>query len=133
MLMCINQNMRMLQPATKNDSVDVTDFDLSMLDQETLLGICSNCGLDSSKVLASDAPLPEDLSLAFAVATDDLMVFSDREPGTTLEAITRFEAALSDASVLKNPEKDVDDTTATTCVGVDLVAGTRWCPPGARV
>ena len=105
----------------------------SCVAQETLLGICGRCGLESSMVLASDTPLPETLSLAFAVATDDLMVFSDSGPGYTTEAIIRFESALSDVNVLKNPSKDIDDTTDTTCVGVDLVAGTRWCPPADRL
>jgi hypothetical protein len=34
--------------------------------------------------------------------------------------------------ILKNPEKDTDDALDTTCVGVDLIGGTSWAPPGKR-
>ena len=100
--------------------------------QETLLAICNITGLDSQVVLANDAPLPRDLSIAFAVATDDLMVFWDLGPGHTTDAVSRFEQSLRRATVLKNPDKDIDDSLNTTCVGVDLVDGCGWAPPGAR-
>jgi hypothetical protein len=45
----------------------------SCIAQDTLLGVCSRAGLDESLVLAADTPLPNSLSVAFAVATDDLM------------------------------------------------------------
>ena len=35
--------------------------------------------------------------------------------------------------IAKNPDKDVDDTLSTTCVGVDLVDGRFWCTPGCRL
>ena len=94
--------------------------------------ICEESGLCSDLVLAHDAPLPLTLETVFAVATDDLMVFSDSGPGTTLEAAQRVEAAMVLNGIQKNPDKDVDDVLSTTCVGVDLVEGTRWCPPTER-
>ena len=35
--------------------------------------------------------------------------------------------------IAKNPDKDVDDTLSTTCVGVDLIDGRYWCTPGSRL
>ena len=32
-----------------------------------------------------------------------------------------------------NPDKDVNDGLNSTCVGVDLVNGTSWSPPGKRI
>ena len=46
----------------------------SCVAQETLLSLCRDRGLTSDFVLAPDAPIPDSLALAFAVATDDLMV-----------------------------------------------------------
>ena len=60
------------------------------------------------------------------------MVFSDLGPGHTIDAVSRFEQSLLRANVLKNPDKDADDSLNTTCVGVDLVDGCGWAPPGAR-
>ena len=106
----------------------------SCVAQETLLSIVEWSGLDSTVVLASDAPLPEDLTVAFAVATDDLMVFSDAGPGGTTQAVCDFEASLSACGALKNAEKDVDDALSATCVGIDLVVSlshARTASPGA--
>ena len=105
----------------------------SCIAQETLLSLCQKSGLDSSVVLASDTPLPEDLSIAFAVVTDDLMVFSDAGHGGTDTAVRRFEASLASSGAIKNPDKDIDDALSATCVGVDLVDGIRWCPPAGRL
>ena len=35
--------------------------------------------------------------------------------------------------IVKNPDKDINDVLSATCVGVDLVEGRFWCPPGARL
>ena len=51
----------------------------SCVAQSTLLSICSEAGLDDRHVLACDSPLPGSMSLAFAVATDDLMFFRCRD------------------------------------------------------
>ena len=35
--------------------------------------------------------------------------------------------------IVKAAEKDVDDVLATTCVGVGLIDGVKWFPPGAKL
>ncbi len=101
--------------------------------QEALLTIADHSGLGTDRVLASDAPLPLDLDLAFAVATDDLMIFSDRGVGSTVSAADSFETSLLVHGAAKNPEKDVNDVLTAVCVGVELVDGTHWKPPGHRL
>jgi hypothetical protein len=105
----------------------------SCVAQETLLSICSLSGLGTSRVLSVDAPLPDDLSVVFAVATDDLMVFSDAGPGATSRAVSSVEDVMKAHGIVKAPEKDIDDVLSATCVGVDLVGGTKWWTPGARI
>ena len=105
----------------------------SCVAQETLLALCRESGMGSDIVLAPDADAPDSLDLAFAVATDDLMVFSHSGPGATLGLVSRVESTMLRHGVVKNPDKDIIDVTTTTCVGVDLVDGVRWFPPGARV
>ena len=84
-------------------------------------------------MLACDSPLPSSLSLAFAVATDDLMIFSEAGPGVTDAAARAEEVVMPARGIVKNPNKDVDDTLSKTCVGVDLVDGRFWCTPGSRL
>ena len=105
----------------------------SAIAQETLLTIADHGGLGSTRVLAEDAPLPNSLDIVFAAATDDIMVFSDQGPGSTREPVERLEASLRAHGALKNPAKDVDDSLQATCIGVNLVDGRFWKPPGVRL
>ena len=105
----------------------------SCVAQDTLLALCDRSGLTDILVLAPDAIAPVDLGLAFAVATDDLMIFSDAGPQVTVEAARRVEHTMLQNGVLKKPGKDVDDVTHCPCVGVELIGGTRWFAPGQRL
>ena len=105
----------------------------SCVAQASLLAIAKDAGLDDSLVLACDAPLPANLSLAFAAATDDLMIFSDQGSGGTTAPTQAFEDALVRAGAAKNPSKDIDDVLSATCVGVDLVDGRFWATPSERL
>ena len=58
----------------------------SCVAQSTLLSICEEAGLRDRQVRACDSPLPDSLDLAFAVATDDLMIFLDAGAGNTVGA-----------------------------------------------
>ena len=89
----------------------------SCVSQPTLLSICGESGLRDRHVLACDLPLPCSLFIAFAVATDDLMIFSDAGAGVTDRAARAVEVVMLARGIVKNPEKDVDDTLSTMCVG----------------
>jgi len=105
----------------------------SFVAQETLLAIAGDAGLDDNVVVAPDVPLPDDLDIAFSLATDDLMFFSDGGPGRTTAVVQRFEAALLAHGACKHPGKDVDDETSALCVGIELVDGAEWWPPGNKM
>ena len=102
----------------------------SCVAQATLLSICTEAGLTEDKVLACDIALPPDLHLAFSVATDDLMVFSDLGAGHSVAAARAVEDVMLKRGIVKNPDKDIDDALDTTCVGVDLVSGRFWKEEG---
>ena len=101
--------------------------------QETLLGIAADGGLNSEQVLAPDRDLVPDMSAAFALATDDLMFFSDSGPGASLELARRVEESMRKHGAVKHAEKDLDDSTSGVCIGVELVDGRQWWPQGSRL
>lgn len=101
----------------------------STVAQRTLLGIVATAGLADECVWATDHPLPLTWDLGVAVATDDMMILSDRGPGATLDAAVVFEKDLSSHGAVKHPAKDIDDPLNTCCIGIDLVNGKHWHPP----
>ena len=105
----------------------------SCVAQSTLLSICTKAGLVDSMVLAADAVLPQSLDLCFAVATDDLMIFSDAGPGHTSTAALAVEESMMAHGIIKNPDKDINDVLTATCFGVGLIDGRFWCPPAPRI
>ena len=105
----------------------------SAVAQGTLLAIAADAGLNEDLVWGPDAPLPRSWELGFALATDDLMIFSDTGPGSTQAATARFEKALCEHGAVKYDAKDVDDALNACCMGIDLVEGLYWMPPAARL
>ena len=76
----------------------------SCVAQSTLLGVCSLSGLTAEYILAPDKPLPNDLSLAFAVATDDLMIFSNGPENITVDMAKAVESVMEASRISKNPD-----------------------------
>ena len=70
--------------------------------------------------------------LQFAVATDDVMIFSTHERVTSAAA-ARLDAALEAAQLVHNASKDVNDACNATCLGIDLVEGNRWEAPTTKI
>ena len=97
----------------------------SAVAQEILLGIAATAGLDTQLCWAPDAPLPFSWELGFALATDDLLLFSDRGPGGADSATARFEHTLRLHGAVKHEGKDIDDALNATYIGIDLVEGTH--------
>lgn len=104
----------------------------SAIGQQVLLEVCGDAGLNDSLVLAPDCPVPGNMDLQFAVATDDVMIFSTRK-GATSAAAARLDAALEAAQLVRNASKDVNDECNTTCLGIDLVEGSCWDAPASKV
>lgn len=105
----------------------------SYIAQNTLLQVCASAGLGNDKVLSTDGTAPASFAEVFALATDDVMIFSDQGPGGTVAATHRLETALSDHGIQKNGAKDVDDALTAECVGFELVDGSHWWPPSTRL
>ena len=103
----------------------------SAVGQQVLVELCRLAGLDPSQILSPARPVPESARLQHAVATDDVMIFSD-VPGGTRAAAMALDEKLARAGVQRNVEKDVDGATDVRCIGVDLVQGSRWCAPAER-
>jgi hypothetical protein len=99
----------------------------SAVAQETLLCIAASGGLTSNLIWAPDRALPSSWELGFAVATDDIMIFSDGGPDCLAAPVASFEAALLDHGAIKHEGEDVDNKLNATCVGIDLVDGVSWC------
>ena len=97
-----------------------------------MLSVCQDAGIPTSSLLACDCVTPTSFELVAAVATDDVMIFSDAGPGTTCEAARAFDAAMDARCAVRNLKKDVDDALCGTCVGVDLVDGYFLDVPGGR-
>ena len=105
----------------------------SFIAQEQLLAVCKDAGLSTAEVLAGDAPIPASLGLAFAAATDDVMVFSNAGVGITSATASALDAAMDARGIVRNKAKDVDDELCATCQGVELEDGLAWAVPAARV
>ena len=104
----------------------------SYIAQEEMLSVCQDAGIPTSSLLACDCVTPTSFELVAAVATDDVMIFSDAGPGATCEAARAFDAAMDARCAVRNLKKDVDDALCGTCVGVDLVDGYFLDVPGGR-
>ena len=75
----------------------------SCVAQLTLLTICEKSGLRDQHVLACDSLFSTSVSLAFAAATDDLMIFSDTGPCITDAAARKVEDVMLARGIVKNP------------------------------
>ncbi|CAE7362247.1 PDE9A [Symbiodinium pilosum] len=104
----------------------------SYIAQEEMLSVCQDSGIQTSSLLACDCVTPSSFELVAAVATDDVMFFSDAGPGATSTAARAFDAAMDARRAVRNPKKDEDDELCGTCVGVDLVDGYFLDVPGGR-
>jgi hypothetical protein len=103
----------------------------SAVGQQVLLSICERSGLDRHRVLAPTEPIPESLDLQYAVATDDVMIFSD-VPGRTVTAARRLDQEMAAGGIQRKVEKDINGAHNCRCIGVDLVGGQAWCAPASR-
>lgn len=100
----------------------------SFLAQSTLLAYCLKGGFTLDQMLADDLPTPADPSLSFALATDDLMVFSVGSATLARQLVSQTDTACAEAGLQRNAAKDVSNVADATCVGIDVEGGVRVCP-----
>ena len=104
----------------------------SAVGQQNLLSICADAGLATEILVSPDDDVPLNMSLQFAVATDDVMIFSVDEHASSTAACA-LDTAMADAGVKRNERKDVNDCTNATCLGINLVDGLSWSAPAERI
>ena len=104
----------------------------SYIAQEEMLSVCQEAGIPESSLMSCDSETPSSFELVAAVATDDVMLFSNTGVGGTAAAAQAFDAAMEARRAVRNQKKDVNDELCGTCVGVDLVDGYFLDVPGAR-
>ena len=101
----------------------------SCVAQSTLLSICEEAGLRDRRVLACDSRLPSSLDLAFAVATDDFMIFSDAGAGITVAAAKDVEEVTMARRLSRTPIR----TLTTLCPRRVLALTLSMGGTGARL
>lgn len=102
----------------------------SFVAQSTMLQVCKSAGFAVDRVLADDAPAPKRVDCAFALATDDIMVFTRPGEQSTRKMLHNLDHAFARLGVQKHAAKDVSAVSDTTCVGIDVNSG-RYLSPHA--
>ena len=92
--------------------------------------VCSLAGLDDNCILADDAPPPRGFRVAFAVATDDTIVFTRRDYYAPESLLHRLDRSFIRCNVAKHAAKDVTLAADVTCIGIDVCGG-RFLAPHA--
>ena len=107
----------------------------SFIAQTVLLRRCEESGLDRSIVLADTAPLPTNFDTCFALATDDLMLFSVAPEDAVDPSLSRriaFDNVIARHGLIPATEKDVNDELSATCIGIDVDAGRYLAPHASK-
>ena len=98
-----------------------------------MLKVCSDAGLAERHIMAEDLPTPDPTRTTFALATDDVLLFSRGGPGSASGLLRRLDGAFKANGVIKHSGKDVNEVLDGTAIGIDLVGGTRLVPRALAV
>jgi hypothetical protein len=91
------------------------------------IAVCRAAGLAERKQLAPDLPVPKDNKEVFAVATDDIILFSSSRASATRRT-RRLDESFASLGVERHPAKDVDGVLEGRCLGIDFHNGTSLSP-----
>ena len=105
----------------------------SFIAQSKLLLCCRRAGLGDSRMLADDLPFPRESGVTFALATDDVMVFTIGPASVATPWLRRLDSSIAKAGIEAHHGKNVDGELNETAVGVDLVDGERFAPHGPKL
>jgi len=105
----------------------------SYVAQNTMLHVCDAAGLQSGRILSDDLPGPQRTDSAFALATDDVMVFTRTGEASTRKTSRNLDRAFQRHGVIKHSAKDVSAATTATCVGIDVDSGRYLSPHAASL
>ena len=112
----------------------------SFVAQTVLLTRCVESGLPLRQILSDHNRPPDDMAETYALATDDLMLFtvssSSATPAGTFHGPRRceeFDRVLKCHGVQASPEKDINGSINDTCIGIDVCDGVYFTPNGAKL
>ena len=96
-----------------------------------LLRRCDEAGFDRSLFLADGVALLDSYRTTFALATDDLMIFSvapttDKNPSRLQRKA--FDEIIGKHGLIPATEKDINDKACATCIGIDIDDGYYLAP-----
>ena len=100
----------------------------SFIAQSQLLGVCNASGLTTERMLADDLHTPVDLSAVFALATDDVMLFTLGDARNATPWADKLDNAFIEHGVLAHPDKAINAALDETVIGIDLVNGQYLTP-----
>ena len=100
----------------------------SFIAQSQLLGVCTASGLTTERMLADDLDTPADLSAVFALATDDVMLFTLGKAENAAPWAARLDQEFVAHGVLAHPDKAINAALDETVIGIDLVDGRYLAP-----
>jgi len=105
----------------------------SWVAQSCMLAICHGAGLDISKVLSDSRPPPLRQEVAFAVATDDVMVFTKTTSRRAANIMHNLDKSFTRHDAVRHEAKDVHQSSDCTCIGVKVSGGRFLSPDAASV
>jgi len=91
----------------------------SCVAQETSLHICAQAGIVEDRILSVDHIVPEDLSEAAAVCTDDILLF-DADLHIGQRRAAALDEKFGEAGLVVNHAKDVDQALEMTGLGCEF-------------
>jgi len=100
----------------------------SFVAQSKLLSIARSAGLQDKQILTLDAPHPAHVDEVVTIATDDA-VFVHPSKLSASERLDKFDAAMSEAGVIRNPAKDESAVLETVALGCHLANDPAWVEP----
>ena len=105
----------------------------SYVAQSKMIRVCSSAGLRDDTMLSVDLPTPLSTDQTFALATDDVLLFSRTGRGEAEATLRCLDTAFDRCKVLRHAAKDVDYVLNGTAIGVDLHEGTALCPHSPKL
>ena len=100
----------------------------SYIAQSQLLACCIAAGLSTSRMLADDLPTPDDMTATFALATDDVMLFTLGDEDVATPWLKQLDDAIDQAGIQAHASKAVTAVYDETVIGIDVVGGRYLAP-----
>ena len=100
----------------------------SFVAQSSMLRVCHQGGLARTQILSDSSPPPRQDGPCWALATDDIMIFTRASSASTKSLLNNVDRSFQRNNILKHEAKDVNDSANGTVIGIDLLEG-RFLTP----